>query len=115
MPPRGVKKGTKRARQYEHTKDSVKSQGKSEDTAEEIAARTVNKERARAGESRTRSRSSVGDPKSSGQRGGERSGTNRPKGRTRDQLYNEAKKLNIEGRSTMTKDQLERAVDRKKS
>jgi len=110
-----VKKGTKRARQYEHVKDSVKSQGKSEDTAEEIAARTVNKERARSGESRQRSRSSVRDPKSSSQRGGERSGTNRPKGRTRDQLYNEAKHLNIEGRSSMNKQQLERAVDRKKS
>jgi hypothetical protein len=114
MPPRGVKKGTKRARQYEHIKESVKDQGKSEDTAEEIAARTVNKERARSGESRTRSRSSVRDPKSPSQRGGERSGTNRPKGRTRDQLYNEAKKLNIEGRSNMTKDELQRAVDRKK-
>src|SRR4051795_4176187 len=114
MPPRGVKKGTKRARQYEHIKESVKEQGKSEDTAEEIAARTVNKERARSGESRQRSRSSVQDPKSSSQRGGERSGTNKPKGRTRDQLYNEAKKLNIEGRSSMTKGQLERAVDRKK-
>jgi hypothetical protein len=114
MPPRGVKKGTKRARQYEHIKESVKEQGKSEDTAEEIAARTVNKERARSGESRRRSTSSVRDPKSPGQRGGERSGTNRPKGRTRDQLYNEAKKMNIEGRSNMTKDQLQRAVDRKK-
>jgi hypothetical protein len=115
MPPRGVKKGTKRARQYEHIKESVKDQGKSEDTAEEIAARTVNKERARSGESETRSRSSVRDPKSSSQRGGERSGTNKPKGRTRDQLYNEAKKLNIEGRSRMTKQQLQRAVDGKKS
>jgi hypothetical protein len=110
-----VKKGTKRARQYEHVKESVKEQGKSEDVAEEIAARTVNKERARAGESRERSRSSVRDPKSPSQRGGERSGTNRPKGRTRDQLYNEAKKLNIEGRSGMDKQQLQRAVDRKKS
>jgi uncharacterized protein involved in exopolysaccharide biosynthesis len=115
MPPRGVKKGTKRARQYEHVKQSVKSQGKSEDTAEEIAARTVNKERARAGESRTASRTSTRDRLSSGQRGGERSGTNRPKGRTRDQLYNEAKKLGVEGRSSMSKDQLQRAVDRKKS
>src|SRR3954449_9479830 len=115
MPPRGVKKGTKRARQYEHIKDSVESQGKSESTAEEIAERTVNKERARSGESRERSRSSVHDPKSPGQRGGERSGTNRPKGRTRDQLYNEAKHLNIEGRSRMNKDQLQRAVDRKKN
>jgi hypothetical protein len=110
-----VKKGTKRARQYEHIKESAKDQGKSESTAEEIAARTVNKERARSGESRERSRSSVRDPKSSSQRGGERSGTNKPKGRTRDQLYNEAKNLNIEGRSRMTKQQLQRAVDGKKS
>jgi hypothetical protein len=114
MPPRGVKKGTKRARQYEHIKESVQDQGKSESTAEEIAARTVNKERARSGESRSASKSSTRDPKSPSQRGGERSGTNKPKGRTRDQLYNEAKKLNIEGRSRMNKDQLERAVDGKK-
>jgi hypothetical protein len=114
MPPSGVKKGSKRARQYEHIKESVKDQGKSESTAEEIAARTVNKERARAGESRTASKSSTRDPKSSSQRGGERSGTNKQKGRTRDQLYNEAKNLNIEGRSSMNKGQLERAVDRKK-
>src|SRR3954447_4147079 len=114
MPPRRVKKGTKRARQYEHIKESEERQGASEDRAEEIAARTVNKERARAGESRTRSRTSVRDI-SSGRRGGERSGTNRPKGRTRDQLYNEAKKLGIEGRSNMNKAQLQRAVDRKKS
>ena len=113
MPPRGVKKGTKRARQYEKIKKSVKDQGKSEGTAEEIAARTVNKERARSGESRERSRTSVKD-KSPSQRGGERSGTNRPKGRTRDQLYNEAKKLGIDGRSSMNKQQLQRAVDRKK-
>ena len=115
MPPRGVKKGTKRARQYEHVKESQLERGSSEDRAEEIAARTVNKERARHGESATASRTSTRDPKSSGQRGGERSGTDRPKGRTRDQLYNEAKHLNIEGRSGMNKDQLERAVDRKKS
>ena len=115
MPPRGVKKGTKRARQYEHIKESLEEQGRSESTAEEIAARTVNKERARHGESRTASSSSTRDPKSSGQRGGERSGTGRTKGRTRDQLYNEAKHLNIEGRSNMNKDELERAVDRKKS
>ncbi len=114
MPPRGVKKGTKRARQYEKIKKSVKDQGKSEDTAEEIAARTVNKERARAGESRRRSRTSVKD-KSPSQRGGERSGTNRPKGRTKEQLYNEAKRMNISGRSKMNKQQLQRAVDRKKS
>ena len=115
MPPRGVKKGTKRARQYEHVKDSVKDRGGSESKAEEIAARTVNKERARHGESRSASPTSTRDPKSSGQRGGERSGTNREKGRTRDQLYNEAKKLNVDGRSRMNKQQLQRAVDSKKS
>ena len=114
MPPRGVKKGTKRARQYEHIKDSVKDRGGSEDRAEEIAARTVNKERARSGESRQRSRTSTSDMSSS-RRGGLRSGTNRPKGRTRDQLYEEAKQLDIDGRSSMNKDQLQRAVDRKKS
>jgi hypothetical protein len=114
MPPRGVKKGTKRARQYEHIKEGARKQGKSTSTAKEIAARTVNKERARAGESRTRSRTSTQDI-SSGRRGGMRSGTNRPKGRTKEQLYNEARKLNIEGRSKMNKAQLERAVDRKKS
>jgi hypothetical protein len=113
MPPRGVAKGTKRARQYEHVKESQLEQGRSEDRAEEIAARTVNKERARAGESRERSRTSTQDI-SSGRRGGLRSGTNRTKGRTRDQLYNEARQLNIEGRSKMNKDQLQRAVDRKK-
>jgi hypothetical protein len=114
MPPRGVRKGTKRARQYEHIKESTKERGASEDRAEEIAARTVNKERARAGESRTRSRTSTQDM-SSGRRGGRRSGTNRPKGRTRDQLYEEARSLGIEGRSSMNKAQLQRAVDRKKS
>ena len=113
MPPRGVKKGTKRARQYEHVKESTKQQGASEVKAEEIAARTVNKEKARSGESRQASRSSTQD-KSSGQRGGERSGTNRQKGRTRDQLYNEATKLNIDGRSNMSKSQLQKAVDGKK-
>jgi hypothetical protein len=114
MPPRGVKPGTKRARQYEHIKESQKEQGRSEDRAEEIAARTVNKERARSGESRERSRSST-DDMSSSRRGGQRSGTDREKGRTRDQLYNEARKLNIEGRSSMNKAQLQRAVDGKKS
>jgi hypothetical protein len=113
MPPRGVKKGTKRARQYEHIKESVKEQGKSEDTAEEIAARTVNKERARSGEAGSASRTSTRDI-SSGRRGGLRSGTNRPKGRTRDQLYSEAKKLGVAGRSKMNKAQLQRAVDRRK-
>ena len=114
MPPAGVKKGTKRARQYEHIKESVKDRGASTDRAEEIAARTVNKERARSGESRTRSRTSTRDMSSS-RRGGQRSGTNRPKGRTRDQLYSEAKSLGISGRSRMNKTQLQRAVDRKKS
>jgi hypothetical protein len=114
MPPRGVKKGSKRARQYEHIKDSVKDRGGSEDRAEEIAARTVNKERARSGESRQRSRTSTADMSSS-RRGGLRSGTDRPKGRTRDQLYQEAKSLGIDRRSSMNKAQLQRAVDRKKS
>jgi hypothetical protein len=113
MPPRGVKKGTKRARQYEHIKEGQLEQGRSESRAEEIAARTVNKERARAGESRERSRSSTQDI-SSGRRGGLRSGTNRPKGRTKEQLYNEAKRLGVEGRSKMNKASLQRAVDAKK-
>ena len=113
MPPAGVKKGTKRARQYEHVKQSQLDQGASEDRAEEIAARTVNKEKARHGESRTASRSSTDDI-SSGRRGGLRSGSDRAKGRTRDQLYNEARDLGIAGRSKMNKDQLKRAVDRKK-
>jgi hypothetical protein len=109
-----VKPGTKRARQYEHIKQSEKDQGASESRAEEIAARTVNKERARHGESRQRSRTSTQDI-SSGRRGGRRSGTNRAKGRTRDQLYAEAKKLGVDGRSKMNKAQLERAVEGKKS
>ena len=103
----------KRDRQYEHIKDSLLDRGTKEDKAEEIAARTVNKERARAGESRQRSRTSTEDMSSS-RRGGQRSGSSGPKGRTRDQLYNEAKKLGIEGRSRMNKGQLERAVDRQK-
>src|SRR5881398_3547776 len=110
MPPRGVKKGTKRARQYEHIKESVKDQGKSEDTAEEIAARTVNKERARHGESETASRVSTDDI-SSGRRGGLRSHRG-PGGRTKEQLYNEARERNVPGRSKMTKEQLARAVGR---
>jgi len=114
MPPAGVKKGSKDARKYEHIKDSVKDRGGSESRAEEIAARTVNKDRARAGKTETASRSSMKDPKSSSQRGGERSGTNKQKGRTRDQLYNEAKKMNIKGRSDMNKEELRKAVDAKK-
>jgi hypothetical protein len=113
VPPRGVQKGTKRARQYEHIKESERERGASEDRAEEIAARTVNKERARSGESRTSSRTSTRDI-SSGRRGGQRSGTSRPKGRTREQLYNEARKLGVEGRSRMNKSQLERAVEDRK-
>jgi hypothetical protein len=103
----------KRERQYEHIKDSLKERGSSEGKAEEIAARTVNKERARAGEAKESSRLSRTDM-SSGRRGGLRSGTNREKGRTRDQLYNEARHMGIDGRSKMNKAQLERAVDRKK-
>ncbi len=109
MPPRGVKKGTKRARQYEHIKDSVREQGKSESTAEEIAARTVNKERARSGEARAPSELSKNDI-SSGRRGGLRSHRKGPRGRTRDQLYEEARDRNIRGRSKMNKGELERAL-----
>jgi hypothetical protein len=113
MPPRGVKKGTKRARQYEHVKSSQKRQGRSKGRAKEIAARTVQKERARSGESRQRSRSSTRDI-SSGRRGGQRSGRPGPRGRTREQLYNDAKRLNIRGRSGMNKRQLQAAVNRKR-
>ena len=113
MPPRGVKKRTKRARQYEHVKQSERKAGRSPKRAKEIAARTVQKERARAGESRQRSRTSTQDI-SSGRRGGKRSGSG-PKGRTRDQLYNDAKKLGVRGRSKMTKAQLQRAVAGKSS
>ena len=103
----------KRERQYEHVKDSVKKRGASTKKAKEIAARTVNKERARSGEAKTSSRTSRQDI-SSGRRGGLRSGTNRPKGRTKEQLYNEAKRMGIDGRSKMNKQQLQRAVDRRK-
>ena len=112
MPPRGVKKGTKRARQYEHVKQSEKRQGRSQRRAKEIAARTVQKERARSGESRQRSRTSTGDISSS-RRGGLRSGSG-PGGRTREQLYDDARKLNISGRSRMNKRQLLAAVNRKR-
>ena len=103
----------KRERQYGHIKESLEDRGTPEGKAEEIAARTVNKERARKGEAKTSSRLSREDM-SSGRRGGLRSGTRRPKGRTRDQLYEEAKGLGIDGRSKMNKEQLQRAVDRKK-
>jgi hypothetical protein len=104
----------RRERQYNHIKQGLKERGASEDRAEEIAARTVNKERARAGEARQSSRTSRRDL-SSGRRGGLRSGTRRPKGQTKEQLYNEAKRLNIKGRSKMNKSQLLAAVNRKKS
>jgi hypothetical protein len=100
----------KRERQYEHIKESALERGKSEDVAEEIAARTVNKERARTGEARQSSRLSREDI-SSGRRGGLRSHKGEG-GRTRDQLYEEAKARNIKGRSKMTKAELERAVDK---
>ena len=103
----------KRERQYEHIEESLEDRGTPKMKAKEIAARTVNKERARSGEAKEKSRSSVDDI-SSGRRGGLRSGTSREKGRTKEQLYNEARRMNIEGRSTMTKAQLERAVDRRK-
>jgi hypothetical protein len=103
----------KRERQYEHIKESERKQGRSTKRAKEIAARTVNKERARSGEARESSRTSRRDMSSS-RRGGLRSGTNRPRGRTKEQLYNEAKRMNIEGRSRMNKQQLQRAVDGRK-
>lgn len=100
----------KRERQYEHIKGGLKQRGRSEDTAEEIAARTVNKERARSGEAKEKSRTSTEDI-SSGRRGGLRSHSG-SKGRTKAQLYNEAKNKNIKGRSKMTKTELEKAVGR---
>jgi hypothetical protein len=103
----------KRERQYKHVKESAQKRGTSTKRAKEIAARTVNKERARSGEARQSSRTSRRDM-SSGRRGGQRSGTNRPQGRTKEQLYNEAKRMNISGRSKMNKQQLQRAVDRRK-
>ena len=108
MPPRAW--SDKRERQYEHIKEGLEQRGESEDTAEEIAARTVNKERARAGEARTSSRSSTDDI-SSGRRGGLRSHSGAG-GRTKEQLYNEAKHKGIKGRSKMNKRELERAVGR---
>ncbi|MGN6694559.1 MAG: plasmid stabilization protein [Aquihabitans sp.] len=100
----------KRERQYEHIKEGLEDRGRSEDEAEEIAARTVNKERARSGEAKESSRSSTDDISSS-RRGGLRSHRGAG-GRTRDQLYNEAKKKGVKGRSKMNKAQLEKAVGR---
>jgi len=108
MPPRAW--STKRERQYEHIRDGLLERGTGEDKAEEIAARTVNKERARAGEARTASRTSLEDI-SSGRRGGLRSHSGSG-GRTFDQLYNEARDRGIEGRSRMTKAELLRAIER---
>jgi hypothetical protein len=104
----------KRERQYEHIKESAKDRGANTKRAKEIAARTVNKERARSGEARQRSRTSTRGPSSS-RRGGLRSGTNRPRGRTKEQLYAEARRLNISGRSSMSKSQLQRAVNARKA
>ncbi|MFC9282256.1 plasmid stabilization protein [Streptomyces collinus] len=102
---------SKRERQYEHVKEGVQKRGASAGRAEEIAARTVNKERARVGESKMAGKTSTGDRKSASQRGGERSRSG-AQGPTRDQLYDEAKKKNIEGRSSMNKEQLRKAVGR---
>jgi hypothetical protein len=113
MPPSGVKKGSKRGRQYEHIRESEREHGVSERRAEEIAARTVNKERARSGEARSSSRASTHDI-SSGRRGGLRSGKPGPRGRTREQLYQEARSLGVDGRSSMNKSQLLHAVENKK-
>lgn len=108
--PRGVKEGSKRDRQYEHIKAGLLDRGEDEDTAEEIAARTVNKERARHDESRERSRTST-DDLSPSRRGGLRSHRG-PGGRTKAQLYEEARAKGVRGRSSMTKAELERAVGR---
>jgi plasmid stabilization system protein ParE len=103
----------KRERQYEHIEESLEQRGTPKKKAKERAARTVNKERAQHGEAKSASTLSRRDL-SPGRRGGLRSGTDRPKGRTKAQLYNEAKRMNIPGRSRMTKEQLQRAVDRRK-
>ncbi|WP_405747061.1 plasmid stabilization protein [Streptomyces sp. NBC_01525] len=101
----------KRERQYEHIEEQAEERGTSTRRAKEIAARTVNKERARSGEAKSASKVSTQDPKSAPQRGGERSHKG-PQGPTRDQLYEEAKRKNIEGRSQMNKDELRKAVGR---
>ncbi|BDM69144.1 hypothetical protein HEK616_26310 [Streptomyces nigrescens] len=101
----------KRERQYEHIKESAEQRGESTKRAKEIAARTVNKERARSGESETASKVSLRDKKSAPQRGGERSHRG-AQGPTKDQLYEEAKKRNIDGRSSMNKDELRKALGR---
>ncbi|MFF7604251.1 plasmid stabilization protein [Streptomyces parvulus] len=107
--PQGASK--KRERQYEHIKEGAEKRGTSESRAKEIAARTVNKERARSGESKTASRTSTRDRKSASERGGERSHSG-SQGPTKDQLYAEAKKRNIDGRSSMSKQQLAKALGR---
>lgn len=109
MPPRGVKKGTKRARQYEHIKDSARSRGAPESRAEELAARTVNRERARSGESATASPSSTRGSSSSS-----RGGRHSHEDPTKQDLYEEAKRVGIEGRSKMSKAELKRALGRKR-
>jgi hypothetical protein len=101
----------KRERQYEHVKEGAKKRGASTGRAKEIAARTVNKERARSGESKTASKTSTQDKKSASQRGGQRSHSG-AQGPTKDQLYEEAKKKNIEGRSSMNKQELRQALGR---
>lgn len=108
MPPRGVKKGSKRGRQYKEIVKSEKKEGRSTKRAKEIAARTVNKEKARSGESKSKSKSSTRG-RSASSRGGKQSGKG-PAGRTKEQLYNDAKKLGIEGRSSMSKSELQKAV-----
>jgi hypothetical protein len=101
----------KRERQYERIKENAEQHGVSERRAKEIAARTVNKERARTGEAKQASKASLRDPKSASQRGGERSHKG-PQGPTKDQLYEEAKKKNIDGRSSMNKEELRKALGR---
>ncbi|MBT2388210.1 plasmid stabilization protein [Streptomyces sp. ISL-1] len=101
----------KRERQYEHIKEGAEKRGASTGRAKEIAARTVNKERARSGESKSASKTSTRDRKSASQRGGERSHSG-AQGPTKDQLYEEAKKKNVEGRSSMNKQELRQALGR---